>query len=56
VTEWARLTGEVQWNATNSSTRGHGREVAVSEFVQALSEFVQALSEFSPLAVSKFVQ
>jgi hypothetical protein len=24
---WARLTGEVQWNAVNSSTRGHGREV-----------------------------
>jgi hypothetical protein len=36
---WARLTGEVQWNAAKSSTRGLGREVAASEFVQGLSEY-----------------
>jgi hypothetical protein len=46
----------VQWNAAKSSSRGLGREVAISEFVQGLSEFVQALSEFSALALSEFVQ
>jgi hypothetical protein len=52
---WARLTGEVHWNAAKSSTRGLGREVAASEVVHLFLNMLQALSEFSALAVSEFV-
>jgi hypothetical protein len=52
---WARLTGEVHWNAAKSSTRGLGREVAASEVVHMFLNMLQAFSEFSALAVSEFV-